>query len=290
MRPLRGLMSAIEQFVTRSDRLVALLFGAIFLMSPLIASAQQASNATNDKHRGTSAAPAASASRTPADMPPKPPRVTCSGGQLTIFAENSTLTAVLNAIRDCTGAEIVVPEDTAGQRLFAEVGPGPVRAVVADLLSSTDFNYVISASPSDPRTIQTLLLSPRPNESPTEIVATIGNVPPNWRAWLEAQQNPAQSAAAPQDEYAHESNPALTAPVETATAPAAPDPVETVPPNPASAAYAALGPALIQAAEDFPGTRTPQNQGKNTEQLIDDMRRMYDQRKQMAQLQTPTAE
>jgi hypothetical protein len=67
------------------------------------------------------------------------------------------------------------------------------------------------------------------------VVATVGNVPPNWRAWLEAQQNPAQPASPLQDKYAQESNPALAAPVETATAPPAPDPVETVPPNPASA-------------------------------------------------------
>ena len=278
-------MSAIEQFVTRSDRLVALLFGAIFLISPLIVSAQQASNATNEKHRGTSAAPAASASRTPADMPPKPPTVTCSGGQITITAENSTLAAVLNAIRDCTGAEIVVPEDAARQRLFAELGPGPVRAVVADLLSSTDFNYVIAASPSDPQTILTLVLSPRPDDSPTEVAAN-GNVPPNWRAWLEAQENHAQSALPPQDEYAKKSRPALPAPVQTATSPAASDLVEGLPADPASLAFAALGPALADSSR----ASTRESQGKNIEQMISDMVHMYDQRKQMVQLQALTVQ
>jgi len=278
-------MSAIEQFVTRSDRLVALLFGAIFLISPLVVSGQQASNATNDKHRGISAAPATSTSRTPADMPPKPPRVTCSGGQITITAENSTLAAVLNAIRECTGAEIVVPEDAAGQRLFAELGPGPVRAVVADLLSSTDFNYVIAASPSDPQTILTLVLSPRPDDSPTEVAAN-GNVPPNWRAWLEAQENHAQSALPPQDEYAKKSGPALPAPVQTATSPAASVPVEALPTDPASLAFAALGPALT----DSPPASTRESQGKNRERMISDMMHMYDQRKQMVQLQALTVQ
>lgn len=272
--------------MTRCERLAAMLVGAILLVSARGVCGQDSSKITAHRPQGTGAVAATSASRTPAEMAPKPPTVTCSGKMLTISAENSTLAAVMNAIRDCTGAEIVVPEGAGGERLFAELGPGPVRAVVADLLSSTDFNYVMEASPSDPQTLQTVLVSPRPNDSPTE-VAVNGNVPPNWRAWLEAQKNPAQSASPPQNEYAQESNPALAAPVETATAPAAPDPVEAVPANPASVAFGALGPALTEAAEASPSASTPVNQGK-IEQLIDDMRRLYDQRKQLAQLQAST--
>jgi hypothetical protein len=157
--------------------------------------------------------------------------------------------------------------------------------VVADLLSSTDFNYVIAASPSDPQTILTLLLSPRPNDSPTEVAAN-GNVPPNWRAWLEAQENPAQSASPPRDEYAQKSAPASPAPVETATAPAVSVPLEAVPADPASVAFATLPPALT----DAPRASTAESQAKNTEQMISDMMRMYDQRKQMVQLEALTVQ
>jgi hypothetical protein len=111
-------------------------------------------------------------------------------------------------------------------------------------------------------------------------------VPPNWRAWLEAQENHAQSALPPQDEYAKKSGPALPAPVQTATSPAASDLVEALPADPASLAFAALGPALADSSR----ASTRESQGKNIEQMISDMVHMYDQRKQMVQLQALTVQ
>ncbi|PYY16043.1 MAG: hypothetical protein DMG60_16080, partial [Acidobacteria bacterium] len=54
-----------------------------------------------------------------------------------------------------------VPESAAKQRLFASLGPGPVRQVLASLLSSTDFNYLIQSSDSDPQKVRTVLLMAR---------------------------------------------------------------------------------------------------------------------------------
>src|SRR5271165_5182683 len=232
--------------MTGAEKLAATLVGAIILFSALGASGQQPSNVAADARSESSAAPARAVPRVPADMPPNPPKVTCDGDKLTISAQNSTLGAVLNAIRACTGAQIDVPEDARGERLFAELGPGPLRTVLADFLSSTDFNYVIKASPSDPQKVQMVLLNPRVSDSPGE-VATVAdsttNMTPNRAGWVKARENYMRSFTAAQDESNQQADAASSAPVE-ATAPAASSvPVEATAPAASSVPVEAAAPA-----------------------------------------------
>src|SRR5271166_4695493 len=202
--------------MTGNGKLAATMVGAIFLLSALGADGQQSSPSPAATQSEASAALVLTAKRVPADMPPNPPKVTCDGGQLTISAQNSTLGAVLNAVRGCTGAEIDVPAEASGERLFAELGPGPLRSVLADFLNSTDFNYVIKASPSDPQKVQMVLLNPRTSDSPNE-VATVAdsstNMTSNRRGWLKARENYMQSFTA-QDESNQQADSASSAPVE----------------------------------------------------------------------------
>jgi len=90
-------------------------------------------------------APAPVFPKNPAELPPKPPKVSCHGDQITISADNSTLDAILFAVRGCTGAHIDVPGDAGRVRSFEELGPGPVREVLDQLLSGTPYNYVIQS-------------------------------------------------------------------------------------------------------------------------------------------------
>src|SRR5271165_1893159 len=310
--------------MTGAEKLAATLVGAIILFSALGASGQQPSNVTADARRETGATPTSTAPRVPADMPPNPPKVTCDGDKLTISAQNSTLGAVLNAIRACTGAEIDVPEDARGERLFAELGPGPLRTVLADFLSSTDFNYVIKASPSDPQKVQMVLLNPRVSDSPGE-VATVAdsttNMTPNRAGWVKARENYMRSFTAAQDESNQQADAASSAPVEAtapaassvpvestapaassvpveaaapaassvpaeATAPAASSvPVEAAPVSPAPALSPVPSPAADPIASASTGSDTASGQGKTTQELISNMQRMFEQRKQMIQQQ-----
>src|SRR3954451_12173684 len=100
----------------------------------------------------------------PAEQPPKPPKVICHGDQITISADNSTLEAILALVRGCTGAKIDMPEGTAHIRSFEELGPGPVREVLDDLLSGTPYNYVIQSSESNPLKVEQVMLSMRGSE------------------------------------------------------------------------------------------------------------------------------
>jgi len=57
-------------------------------------------------------------------------------------AHNSTLADVLRAVRKLTGAEMEIPPN-ATERVVADIGPGPARTVLAELLNGTHFNYVM---------------------------------------------------------------------------------------------------------------------------------------------------
>src|SRR5271165_4140242 len=327
--------------MTGFEKLGVILIGIFLLaLSALSAGGQQTSNAAAAAPPETSAAPLSAAPLWPANMPPNPPKVTCDGDKLTISAQNSTLGAVLNAIRACTGAQIDVPEEARAERLFAELGPGPLRTVLADFLSSMDFDYVIKALPADPQKIQMVLLNPRTSDSPGE-VATVAdssaNMTPNRRGWLKARENYMKSFTAAQDDSNQQADTASSAPAEAtspsagsvpaeatspsassvpleSTAPAASSvpveaaapaassvPVEaaapaasSVPPgaepaSPAPSSSPVPSPAVNPNASASSGSDTAPSQGATTQQMISNMQRMFEQRKQMIQQQQQTS-
>lgn len=98
---------------------------------------------------------------TPAQQLVKPPQVTYEDGQLTIIAENSSLSDVMKALRAALGADIELPGGVADQRIWVHLGPGPARRVLRDLLDGTEFNYVMQASESDADGIRSVLLTQR---------------------------------------------------------------------------------------------------------------------------------
>ncbi|MDR3734259.1 MAG: hypothetical protein P4L10_01840 [Acidobacteriaceae bacterium] len=94
----------------------------------------------------------------PPESQPDSPSVVCDGNELKISSNNSTLASILAEVQKCTGAKIEVPDGVAKNRVFKKLGPGPTRDVLASLLTSNDFNYVIGSSPSDPDKVETVLL------------------------------------------------------------------------------------------------------------------------------------
>jgi hypothetical protein len=86
-------------------------------------------------------------------------KVTYLNGQLTVIARNARLGDVLRAVSTQTGAVIEFPADRAEERIFAQTSPGPVREVLAKLLSGSRFNYVMLGSPSNPDVLQRMILT-----------------------------------------------------------------------------------------------------------------------------------
>jgi len=95
---------------------------------------------------------------TPEQMPPPPPQVSYSNGQLLVIAHNSTLADILWAVSKQTGAVIEVPPGSGGERVAGRMGPGPARDVLAALLNGSQFDYIIIASLANPAGVDHVIL------------------------------------------------------------------------------------------------------------------------------------
>jgi hypothetical protein len=87
------------------------------------------------------------------------PNVTYKSGQLTIIAENVPLSDVLREVSRKTGATLEIPNGSATEPIFANIGPGSVRAVLVALLNGTKFNYVMADSQNTSNTLDKIVLT-----------------------------------------------------------------------------------------------------------------------------------
>lgn len=222
----------------------------------------------------------------PAEMPPKPPTITCKAGELTVVAENSTLGSILSAVQGCIGIRFDVPADSREERTFVHLGPAPVPAVLRSLLESSGDDFVIEPSASNPDAIQSVILIARAktddrgepsNENRTLTAAR--------RAWLDERRMtrtpaaPAENSGDPPAELSSDNqSPAETPPAENQpSTPAAgtdnTDAAQTAA-VPASAPNPAPAPDASTNATDTNG----QLQGQ-----ITSMQQLFQQRQQMIQ-------
>jgi len=240
--------------------------------------------------------------KTPMELPPNPPTVTCKDGQLSIVAENSTMGSVLALVHGCIGAAIDAPQGSAGTRMYAKLGPGPANEILQSLLSSTDFDYVIEPSPSNPRAIQTVMIMTRSKDGKDQpLLAADRAMTPQRRAWLEARHN-----ARPYDDITDESHaveaepaPVVESVVPVTPAPpdaAAPPPAGAAPPDPAKTATttatttadAAPAPPSNDASAAPPDPNGDSPAAKAVQEKITTMQQLFEQRKQqMIQNQAP---
>jgi hypothetical protein len=224
--------------------------------------------------------------------PPKAPKVTCDGNQLTIIADNSTLGGVLAAVHSCIGVQVDIPEGAAGKRVFENLGPGPSREVLESLLNGTDLNFAIGSSATDPQKVDSILLMLRPTKTLASAVADHALTPAR-RAGIQTRQNERRSSAPGDDNN--------QAAAETTDYPAAEDaaakPADTAKPDsiqapsgdsapPASDTPAASTDGAKSPATDAaPTTDAPASQDKSIGEKIADMQQMYQQRRQITQTQ-----
>jgi hypothetical protein len=238
---------------------------------------------------------AASPLATLAAVPPKAPRVTCSGDQLTISADNSTLRSVLAAVQTCTGVQIDIPESTAGSRTFEELGPGPVREVLASLLNGTNFDFVIGSSDTNPEKVETVLLMLRSKDAPNAPAVADRTLSPARRAWAQSRQNRAASLSPDESPQAADESStmpatedAVAAPTDSPAVSAAQVPASDSPPPPDAAPLASSENAATVSALSAAGTSgaiPSSDQGKSTSERISDMQQLFAQRRQMNQSQ-----
>lgn len=99
---------------------------------------------------------------TPEHGPSSPPQVSLQSGQLTIVARNSTMSDVLNAVRQKTGANVDMPAGS-GERVVGQFGPGAPRDVMAQLLNGSHYDYVLLGSAADPHALNKIVLMAKSN-------------------------------------------------------------------------------------------------------------------------------
>jgi len=87
--------------------------------------------------------------------------VTYADGMLGIHSNKATLSEVLYAIQQRTGAEISIPAGAEQERVVAEVEPAPAAEVIAKLLNGSRFNFLILNSVNDPRQLDRVILTMR---------------------------------------------------------------------------------------------------------------------------------
>jgi hypothetical protein len=103
--------------------------------------------------------PAASPSRPTLD-------VTFRNGMLAIRSNKATLSEVLYAVQQRTGAEISIASGAEQEKVVADLGPAPAAEVLAHLLNGSKFNFLIVNASKDPRQVEKVILTPRVDGMP----------------------------------------------------------------------------------------------------------------------------
>ena len=212
----------------------------------------------------------------------RPLQVTYENGQLTIIAENSSLSDVMKALRAALGTDIDLPTNVADQRIWVHLGPGSPRGVLRELLDGTEFNYVIQASESDPAGIRSILLTQRGKPTTPGERPEIADPPANRR-------NPRGSpdaASAADSENAPPDSVASTEPSQVA-----PPASQANQASQAGQANQASASASLQntPSNSDPGSPKP---GAPMDQMVQQLQSMYQQRRQLQaqQNQKPTGQ
>lgn len=196
-------------------------------------------------------------------MPPVAPVITYQNGQLSIQSNNATLGQVLRSVQAKTGASFEIPSTANSDRVVAQLGPGQPRDVLASLLNGSKFNYIILGSPTDPGSVQKLILTPRQNIPIT---------------------NTAQNRPAPQPEPEPQADEDYTPPEPTPVEDNSAN--EAQPPGGFRPGYTPNMPQPGQNQEEPDNNGQPQGV-KTPEQLLQELQRMQQQQQQYQQQLNP---
>ncbi len=88
--------------------------------------------------------------------------VTFRNGLLGIRASKVTLSEVLFAVQQRTGAEVSIAAGAELEKVVADIAPGPAPEVLARLLNGSKFNFLILSAVDNPAKLDRVILSTRP--------------------------------------------------------------------------------------------------------------------------------
>jgi len=88
--------------------------------------------------------------------------VTFHDGLLGIRANKATLSEVLFAVQQRTGAQVAIAAGAEQEQVVADIAPAPAPEVLARLLNGSKFNFLILSAANDPQRLDRVILTPRP--------------------------------------------------------------------------------------------------------------------------------
>ena len=189
---------------------------------------------------------------TPEEMPATPPKVTLSGGRLSIVADNSTLGDVLSAVKSLTHATVDAPNSATAERVAVNLGPGQPQDVLQQLFAGSRFDYIILGSPDNAAAIQKIILTAKSSGGG----GNGGNQP------IPPPRNGSQPPGNPDGDNGVD---------DEISQPEPPPQPEEVTPPPQAAQPGQVGPDGQPPAEN--------NQPKSPEQLLQELQRMQQQQR-----------
>lgn len=103
---------------------------------------------------------------TPSQAQPTPPPepeliVSYRDGLLAIRANKATLSEVLTAVQQRTGADISMAAGAEEEKVAVSIEPAPASEVLARLLNGSRFNFLILSSPDDAKKLDKVILTLR---------------------------------------------------------------------------------------------------------------------------------
>src|SRR5579864_7780256 len=87
--------------------------------------------------------------------------VSYRNGLLGVHANKATLSEVLYAVQQRTGADISIAAGAEQEKVVADIDPAPAPEVLARLLNGSKFNFLILNAANDPRQLDRVILTPR---------------------------------------------------------------------------------------------------------------------------------
>ena len=176
-------------------------------------------------------------------------------GELTINAQNSTLSQVLRAVGSQTGASVDLPGSAGSERVVAQLGPGPASDVLKTLLNGSHFDYVILGVAGSPGAVQKVILTPRQGGAPSGPTTAQNNPTPQQ----ESEQPDEGAVAESEPEYQNQ-NPE--------------------PPPPTPGGFRRPGIPFQPPDQQQQSYTDQQNGGKTPEQLMQELQQIQQQQQQ----------
>jgi hypothetical protein len=104
--------------------------------------------------------------------------VTFHDGMLAIRSDKATLSDVLHAVQQYTGAEVSISAGAEQEKVVANIGPAPAPEVLSQLLNGSKFNFLILNAANDPLRLDRIILTPRPEHVATTNQPPVSQVMP----------------------------------------------------------------------------------------------------------------